>query len=94
MSFSAAAWLVILFAVIAANLPFVNERLFVIGPLRQPKSLALRDLAVGQPHLIAADVEEGAPIDLQRFERALAQVVVVAVRGEAAGQHGHARRLR
>ena len=42
MSFSAAAWLVILFAVIAANLPFVNERLFVIGPLRQPKSLALR----------------------------------------------------
>ncbi|MEO6745088.1 MAG: DUF2818 family protein, partial [Caldimonas sp.] len=42
MSFSAAAWLVILFAVIAANLPFVNERVFVIGPLRQPKSLGLR----------------------------------------------------
>ena len=42
MSFSAAVWLVILFAVIAANLPFVNERLFVVGPLRQPKSLGLR----------------------------------------------------
>ena len=42
MSFSAAAWLVILLAVIAANLPFVNERLFVIGPLRQPKSFAIR----------------------------------------------------
>ena len=42
MSFSAAAWLVILLAVIAANLPFVNERLFVIGPLRQPKSFGIR----------------------------------------------------
>ena len=42
MSFSAAAWLVILLAVITANLPFVNERLFVVGPLRQPKSLGIR----------------------------------------------------
>jgi hypothetical protein len=42
MSFSAAAWLVILLAVIAANLPFVNERLFVIGPLRKPKSFGIR----------------------------------------------------
>ncbi len=44
MSFSAAAWLVILLAVIAANLPFVNERLFVIGPLRRPKSFGIRVL--------------------------------------------------
>lgn len=42
MSFTLAAWLVIVFAVIAANLPFVNERLFVVGPLRQPKSLGWR----------------------------------------------------
>ena len=42
MSFSAAAWLVILLAVITANLPFVNERLFVVGPLRHPKSLGIR----------------------------------------------------
>ena len=42
MAFTAAAWLVILFAVIGANLPFVNERLFVVGPLRRPKSLAWR----------------------------------------------------
>ena len=42
MSFTAAAWLVILFAVVAANLPFVNERLFVVGPARQPKSLGWR----------------------------------------------------
>jgi hypothetical protein len=42
MSFSAAAWLVILLAVITANLPFVNERLFVVGPLRHPKSFGIR----------------------------------------------------
>jgi hypothetical protein len=42
MPFSAAAWLVILFAVVSANLPFVNERILVVGPLRRPKSLAWR----------------------------------------------------
>jgi hypothetical protein len=42
MRFSAAAWLVILFAVVAANLPFVNERLFVVGPRRQPKAFGWR----------------------------------------------------
>jgi hypothetical protein len=33
----ASVWLVLVVAVIAANLPFVNERLFVIGPRRQPE---------------------------------------------------------
>ncbi len=42
MPFSAAVWLVIVVAVIAANLPFVNERLFIIGPLRDPKPLGWR----------------------------------------------------
>ncbi len=42
MSFSAAAWLVIAFAVVAANLPFVNERLFIVGPRRDSKSLGWR----------------------------------------------------
>jgi hypothetical protein len=42
MRFSAAAWLVILFAVVAANLPFMNERLFVVGPRRQPKAFGWR----------------------------------------------------
>ncbi|MEO6032054.1 MAG: DUF2818 family protein [Burkholderiaceae bacterium] len=39
---SAAVWLVLLIAVIAANLPFVNERLFIVGPRRHPKSLGWR----------------------------------------------------
>ena len=32
----------ILLALLAANLPFLNQRLLFIGPVRQPKSLAWR----------------------------------------------------
>lgn len=39
---SAAVWLVLALALVAANLPFVNERLFVVGPRRAPKSLGWR----------------------------------------------------
>ncbi|AKJ28441.1 DUF2818 family protein [Caldimonas brevitalea] len=40
---AASVWLVLAVAVVAANLPFVNERLFAIGPRRSPhKALALR----------------------------------------------------
>ena len=48
MATSAAVWLVLLIAVIAANLPFVNERLFVVGPPRAPKLIGWRllELAV------------------------------------------------
>lgn len=42
MPSSAAAWLVILFAVVAANLPFANERVLVVGPLRHPKRIVWR----------------------------------------------------
>jgi hypothetical protein len=48
MSSSAAVWLVILVSAIAANLPFLTERLFIVGPRRDPKPLAWRllELAV------------------------------------------------
>jgi len=42
MGSSAAVWLVLLIALIAANLPFVNERLFVVGPSRTPKVIGWR----------------------------------------------------
>jgi len=42
MSSTAAVWLVILVAVVAANLPFANERLFIVGPRRDPKHLGWR----------------------------------------------------
>lgn len=43
MTQGASVWLVLVVALIAANLPFVNERLFVVGPRRRPaKAFAWR----------------------------------------------------
>lgn len=49
MGQSAGVWLVLAVALLAANLPFANERLFVVGPLRRPKPLSWRlvELAAG-----------------------------------------------
>ena len=44
MATTAAVWLVLILALVAANLPFANERLFVVGPLRAPKGLGWRVL--------------------------------------------------
>ncbi|WP_457426662.1 DUF2818 family protein [Roseateles sp. P5_E7] len=38
MDQSAAVWLVLALAVIAANLPYFNERLLLVGPRRAPKA--------------------------------------------------------
>ena len=42
MGDSAAAWTVLVLALVAANLPFFTERLMLVGPRRDPKSLAWR----------------------------------------------------
>jgi Protein of unknown function (DUF2818) len=42
MSHTLEVWLVILVALVAANLPFINERLFIVGPRRAPKVLGWR----------------------------------------------------
>lgn len=42
MDQTAAVWLVLGTALLAANLPFVNERWFVLGPRRMPKSMWAR----------------------------------------------------
>ena len=42
MSQSVSVWLVIIAAVVAANLPFVNGRLMAFVALRRPKNLAVR----------------------------------------------------
>jgi len=44
MNHAAEVWTVILVALVAANLPFVNERLFVVGPRRAPKAMGWRVL--------------------------------------------------
>ena len=42
MSNTVSVWLVIVVALLAANLPFLNQRLFGVLPLKRPKPLALR----------------------------------------------------
>jgi len=44
MNHAAEVWTIILVALVAANLPFVNERLFVLGPQLAPKALGWRVL--------------------------------------------------
>ncbi len=42
MNHNAEVWTVIVFALVAANLPFANERLFIVGPRLAHKALAWR----------------------------------------------------
>ena len=42
MSQTASVWLVVLLALMAANMPFVSNRLFAVHALKAPKNLALR----------------------------------------------------
>ena len=42
MNHAAEVWAVILAALVLANLPFINERLFIVGPRRHPKALGWR----------------------------------------------------
>lgn len=42
MSNTVSVWLVIVVALLAANLPFVNQRLLGVLPMRRPKPLGLR----------------------------------------------------
>lgn len=68
MSQAASVWLVLLVAVVAANLPFVNERLFALVPLAsRSKTLAIR---LGE--LVALYFAAGA-IGLL-FERRIGQI--------------------
>ena len=42
MNVTASIWIVIIAALVAANLPFANDRLFAALPLRSGKSIAVR----------------------------------------------------
>lgn len=42
MDVNAALWLVLALGLVAANLPFVSDRLFLLGPRLRPKHLAWR----------------------------------------------------
>lgn len=61
-------WIVIGVALVAANLPFVNERLFIVGPRRSPKALGWRllELAI----LAAASLGVGVAVETSIGQRA------------------------
>ena len=42
MTQTASVWLVVLLAILAANLPFISNRLFAVYALKAPKNLATR----------------------------------------------------
>jgi hypothetical protein len=56
MSLTVSVWFVIVLALLAANLPFVTQRLFGLVTLRTPKSLALRLGELGVMYVLAGGV--------------------------------------
>lgn len=56
MSLSVSVWWVIALAVVFANLPFLNNRLLVLGPTRSPKSLPIRLLELVSLYLLLGGV--------------------------------------
>ena len=62
MNSTVAVWAVLAVALVAANLPFVNERLFVLGPRRAPKAFGWRLLEL----LTAALLTLGLGVALER----------------------------
>jgi hypothetical protein len=42
---SAAGWFIVLLALVGANLPFVNQRIFAVAPIRAAKKIAWIRLA-------------------------------------------------
>ena len=90
MTHTAEVWLVLVVALIAANLPFVNERLLIVGPRRQPnKGLAWRLLellllfgaTVGLGMLLEARIGQRHPQKWEFYAAAFAMFVTFAFPG-------------
>jgi len=56
MTTSTSVWLVLLLAVVAANLPFVSQRLFGVFQWRSPKSLGVRLAELVVLYLVAGAI--------------------------------------
>ena len=89
MSHAIEVWAVILFALVAANLPFVNERLFIVGPKRAPKAfgwrllelLLMAALTFGVGSLIEASIGQRQPQKWEFFAAAGCLFVTFAFPG-------------
>lgn len=89
MSETLAVWLLLLLGFVAANLPFISERLLLVGPLRPGKPLGWRLLelllltaatvAVGM--LIEARIGQRSPQGWQFYAVALCLMLTFAFPG-------------
>lgn len=69
MRMNAAVWLVLVASVVAANLPFLTERILLVGPERSPKGwgwrlielLVLGALAIGLGVLVESQLGQRQP---------------------------------
>jgi hypothetical protein len=90
VSQAASVWLVLVVALVAANLPFANERLFAIGPRLKPaKAFAWRLLELlvyalatwGLGSLLEASIGRRAPQGWEFFAAGLCLFVTLASPG-------------
>jgi len=87
---TAEVWLVLIVALIAANLPFVNERLFIVGPRRLPNKvlgwrllelLLLFGATIGLGMLLEARIGQRHPQKWEFYAEAFAMFVTFAFPG-------------
>jgi hypothetical protein len=89
MTHTLEVWLVIGFALLAANLPFVNERLFIVGPRRANKVLGWRVLelalmallVLGLGLFLEGRIGQRAPQNWEFYVSALALFLTFAFPG-------------
>lgn len=89
MSGGGAGWLLLLVGFIAANLPFFNERLLLVGPRRAPKALGWRllellllsGLTVGLGMLIEQQIGQRAPQGWEFYAAVLCLMLTFAFPG-------------
>jgi len=89
MTGSAPGWLLLLVGFVAANLPFMTERLLVVGPRRAPKALGWRllellllsGLTIGLGMLIEARIGQRAPQGWEFYAAALCLMATFAFPG-------------
>jgi Protein of unknown function (DUF2818) len=89
MNHPAEVWLVLLFGALVANLPFVNERLFLVGPGHAPKSLWWRllellvffGLTLGLGMLLEARIGQRQPQGWEFYAAAFFLFVTLAFPG-------------
>ena len=89
MSGSAQGWLLLLIGFVAANLPFLTERLLLVGPHRAPKPLGWRllellllsGLTIALGMAIEARIGQRAPQGWEFYAAALCLMITFAFPG-------------